>query len=109
MTDLTEAVDAAARAMHDSNAMHDTWDTLPQQIRHRWLELALPAVTALAPLLVECSRVHLVPVDEAESPVPALNPDCRARNHRACSGTAWDDSTDMLVRCECPCHEAAAA
>jgi hypothetical protein len=36
---------------------------------------------------------------------PLLNPDCRAGKHQACSGTAWDDTTDALAPCGCACHD----
>lgn len=34
-----------------------------------------------------------------------LNPDCATGKHTACSGTAWCESCDELVPCECSCHE----
>ena len=33
-----------------------------------------------------------------------MNPDCAAGKHVACSGTAWDDTTDQLGDCGCYCH-----
>lgn len=37
----------------------------------------------------------------------AINPDCVAGKHRACSGTAWDETADELTLCTCHCHAAA--
>jgi len=58
-------------------------------------------------LLAETNGDGLVPLlASGEMPTPGpLDPDCRSGNkHRACSGSAWDDDTDQLVDCACPCH-----
>ncbi len=62
--DLTEAVDAAARAWHkriqhgrmDAGRLKDdgtpiTWDDLTPHDQHAYRELVLPIVTAAAPLI----------------------------------------------------------
>lgn len=36
-----------------------------------------------------------------------VGPDCRDGKHRACDGRALDVTTDQIVGCACPCHQAA--
>lgn len=33
-----------------------------------------------------------------------IGPDCAAGKHPACDGRAWDDETDDITTCDCPCH-----
>lgn len=36
-------------------------------------------------------------------PMP-YSPDCAAGKHRACSGGAWNYTTDQPADCACGCH-----
>lgn len=69
MTDLTDAVDAAARAWHkriqddrmDAGRFKDdgtpiTWDDLTPLDQHAFRSLVLPIVTAAAPLIAAQAR-----------------------------------------------------
>lgn len=51
--DLTEAVDAAARAASFTRRalIPTTWDALPEKVKLGWCEDVLPLVTAAAPFI----------------------------------------------------------
>ena len=35
-----------------------------------------------------------------------ISPDCRDGNkHKACTGDAWDHTTDQPAPCDCECHK----
>lgn len=36
---------------------------------------------------------------------PPLSPDCSQGKHLACTGPAWDFTTDTETVCSCPCHQ----
>lgn len=38
------------------------------------------------------------------TPIP-ISPDCRDGKHLACTGPAWDFTTDTETVCLCPCHQ----
>lgn len=33
-----------------------------------------------------------------------IDPDCAAGKHTNCDGTGWDENTEALADCPCPCH-----
>jgi hypothetical protein len=37
-------------------------------------------------------------------PMP-YSPDCATGKHRACTGGAWDFTTDQPADCACGCHQ----
>lgn len=72
--DLTEAVDAAARADYDDARTrapeghphkHITWDDAPPMVRHGWRDAVLLQVTAAAPLIERAVRERVAADIEA--------------------------------------------
>lgn len=57
MSDLTDAVEAAARAGLEAHRRscgiepHDGWEQCPEMFRHEWRERVAPTVAAAAPIL----------------------------------------------------------
>lgn len=103
--DMPKVLDAACRAVIEE-AGHD-WDNVHDLVKFNLKEaLVVPVDAAVKEILAQVNtQVKKAPIISCANDTNGnLNPDCKGGKHQACSGTAWDETADALVLCDCVCH-----
>jgi hypothetical protein len=99
--DMVEVLDVAARSIIE-DAGYD-WDEIDDLVKFNLKEyLVVPLDAALKEIIRQLKKEPIIStVNDING---NLNPDCKGGKHQACSGTAWDETVDALVLCDCVCH-----